>query len=296
MTAILVLLVIAGAGALWLLSRSPRGAPSGLEPVTVARKAPADPACERAYDQIYGGQPILFRIVFGYKDTRPARFVGDRYERNALVAELLKPCPPGRLACGFRRAEGDGELLLKEIRAPRWGVRQIRLEVVHSSAGPDDEENRGDPLQRWRSRHAEAAFLEGMKEARVVLYDGHSRDGGGPDFGPPRLTKGHVDYYWYQLRQPGLERMLSHLKESPRPPKILGLFSCVSTGHFASRIREAAPALGLVTSSQLLYYIDAFRSLIGTLEALLSGYCEQDFQAAVGAGEGSRLENFFGSD
>ena len=58
-------------------------------------------SCRNAYLKLYGRRSIDVRILFGYKDARPARFVGDRYERALFVADLLKPCAPGQIACGF---------------------------------------------------------------------------------------------------------------------------------------------------------------------------------------------------
>lgn len=292
--ALVLLFLVAGAAVAWWAWRI-KGPwrSSGLQPTVSASKEAGDAACRRAFDEIMGREPVLIRVVFGYKDSRPTRFVGDRYERNALVRELIAPCPPGAVACGFRRAADDGETFTKEIGLRSGGRRQVVVEILHSSAGPDDDENRKDPLQAWRSRRAETVFLEGMREARVVLYDGHSRDGGGPDFGPPRLVKEHVDYYWYQLKRPGLERLLARLRETPRAPKLLGLFSCVSSRHFSAELREAAPSLALVTSSELLYYIDAFKGLLGTVGAVLGQACPTDFKQSIGA---SQLENFFETD
>src|SRR5690606_18334478 len=42
-------------------------------------------ACHRAYARLYKNDIVDMRLVFGYKDARPARFVADRYERAAIV-------------------------------------------------------------------------------------------------------------------------------------------------------------------------------------------------------------------
>ncbi|MGZ3689729.1 MAG: hypothetical protein ACXVBW_15600, partial [Bdellovibrionota bacterium] len=39
-----------------------------------------DPSCLSAYQDLYHGNQLNVLVAFGYKDSRPARFVGDRYE------------------------------------------------------------------------------------------------------------------------------------------------------------------------------------------------------------------------
>lgn len=215
-------------------------------------------------------QDVGVRISFGYKDARPARFVGDRYERLYLLQRLLKPCESGEdLACGFERDKRDLNLFTKTVSTENKEKILIRLNITASAASPDDEDNRKNPYQKHLSETALDNFLEGVQSAEAVFYVGHSRDGGGPDFKPPRLTKEHhVAYAWYRKHEPGLNLMLEHLKtdeKKERSPFKLGLLSCVSTQLFEKKIRQATDKVTPVTVPKLIYYSEALEILLKEL-------------------------------
>src|SRR4051812_11465617 len=67
----------------------------------------ASEACRRRYLSFYEKPEIDVKIVFGYKDARPARFVADRYERAVFIQRLVRECKGENFACGFRRGEAD---------------------------------------------------------------------------------------------------------------------------------------------------------------------------------------------
>jgi len=237
----------------------------------------AHPACRNFYTRMFGKPSLEVRIVFGYKDARPARFVADRYEMALLLQRLTAPCAAGREDCGFRwvfRGDADEpEQYSKMVRGPDGNPHRVNLRVQQSSSGADDLTNRANPFQKWQSEAARTAFLEGIRTADVVFYDGHSRLGGGPDFTPPRLTSDdHVDYAHYQSRQPGLANFLQALKESSRL-SVLGLFSCSSTQHFAKKIERSRPGLRLFASEKSLYFSEALDEALGALNELLRMNC-----------------------
>jgi hypothetical protein len=240
-------------------------------------KAPMCPAMKKA---LYSKGTLKIRMIFGYKDARPARFVGDRHERLAFIEKITSVCDPhSKEQCGFVRSHDNSDLFLKKLTI-KGRERRVLLWVINSSVGTDDQENREDPFQVWKSKYAEEAFLTGLSNADVVMYDGHSRFGGGPDFGPPKLTAtGIVDPSSYQSQRPGLTKMISSLKGSVRPKagpfsklKVLGLFSCSSSQHFNEEIHEVSKA-GVVSSKVLMYYSDALRQSLSTLGDVLSGRC-----------------------
>jgi hypothetical protein len=204
------------------------------------------------------GEILDLRVVFGYKDTRPARFVGDRYEANYILMKLEE--------MGFARDPEDDDLLVMSER--RFPPRpEIRLKLVHSSASPDDQANRRNPWQEHLSKAAEEEFVSGLRAASAVFYVGHSRVGGGPDFWPPRLRRdGHVDYDWYKRKKPGMESVLRGLA-GETPLKFLGLYSCSSGPHFEKMVAKAAPQVRLETTSEVLYYVDSLRKVLAGLRA-----------------------------
>jgi hypothetical protein len=197
------------------------------------------------------------RIVFGYKDTRPARYVGDRYERLYLVAKLIQPCVKKEQACGFTRDAEDAESLVKNIARKNKQIR-LRIKIAGSSAGADDAENRRNAYQRTLSENAQRLFLSGLESADVVFYVGHSRDGGGPDFAPPRLAKDNQpDYDFYREQQPGLKAMQKSLHQRAATKKLyLGVFSCSSKEHFGSELPRKKD-WKVMTLSKPVYFMDA---------------------------------------
>lgn len=250
-------------------------------PATVA-PAFEDESCRQLYLSFYRKPKIDLKVVFGYKDARPARFVADRYERAIFIQRLTKECKGSNFACGFTRSLSDSDLLTRTIQGPDGKIREIFLRVIHSSVGPDDDENRFNPLQKWRTRYANLAFLQGLTGGDVVIYNGHSRSGGGPDFEPPRLLKDNeVDYSWYREHQPGFNPIIATLEGAPSSLRLLGLYSCASSKHFLERVRKVKPDLGLITSSKLIYFSDALESSLESISSLLSMKCEGSFRGSL---------------
>lgn len=268
-----------------------------------APHSPKDEKCQAAYRKIFGKPVVDIRVVFGYKDTRPARFVGDRHERLAFVQRILQPCEPGIFACGFTRSEESADLFTREIDGFDGRKVEVQLSIVHSSVASDDAANRADPFQTWQGTHAREIFFNGLAKADVVFYNGHSRFGGGPDFAPPRLTRGgEVDSTFYRAKRPGFSKALEKLrlpakkkKSAGGSLKILGLFSCASSQHFANEIGSNA-AVGLISSRGLIYYADALDNSLAALSALLEMRCQSDFKSAIRndvPARSSQLTGFF---
>lgn len=236
----------------------------------------ANSPCAETYRAFYGDErEIGMTIVFGYKDARPARFVGDRYERALLIQELTK--------LGFARVADDDDLLT--IRMDRG--RRLNLRIVNSAVGPDDRENRATPYQKVRSAEARRAFLDGLARAHAVFYNGHARVGGGPDFAPPRLTRNdHVDYAWYKRHRPGLAQLRSVLAR-PGGAKLVGLFACDAGTHFEDMLSRR-PA---IVADELIYFADSLRVTLETIRNLIAMKCQPDFSPA-----GTRVTRFFSSE
>ncbi len=258
--------------------------------------------CLSTYKRLYDRGVLELRMIFGYKDSRPARFVGDRHERVIFTQHLLRPCNGREEACGFSQSEENSDDFFKIIKGPEGEPIQVRVVVSNSSVSSDDEKNQVDKYQKWKSKETERLFLEGLVKADVVFYNGHSRNGGGPDFFPPLLTAdGHVDYTYYERETPGLVKILKAFIDNNANIKsekiqLLGLFSCASTKHFAEQIIEERPKLGLITSRQLIYYEYAIYNSLAALDSLLQMKCEKDFRSAIRSSsyqKGSQITGFF---
>ncbi len=245
--------------------------------------------------------------------------MGDRHERVYFAQEIVAPCLSNNQACGFSRNPNDSDHFTKKITNLGGKEVLIHLRLLHSSVSADDERNQKDRFQKWHSQRVDNQFRQGLKSADVVFYNGHSRNGGGPDFFPPLLTAdGHIDYTFYEKETPGLKEIVTSITldgktdfgalvvktpladaETPRPAKnlkLLGLFSCASTKHFSDKIKEARPDLALITSQQLIYYVDALKNSLSAVNALLDFQCEKDFRKSLRSSSyqlGSQLNNFF---
>lgn len=217
--------------------------------------------------------PVDIRIAFGYKDTRPTRFVGDAYERLYLISNLIAPCRrPGDFACGFQRDPADGNRLEKVVLRSSAPQRlNIQVKITSAAAGPDDEDNRRNPYQKYLSEIAENNFLNGLREADAVFYIGHSRNGGGPNFAPPILgAKKQVAYNWYQKHRPGLKQMLKALSTKNNESLQLDLLACASTKHFKKTLLKASPGLRLATVPDLIYYSEALETTLKRVSKLIA--------------------------
>ena len=220
-------------------------------------------------------EKIDIRIAFGYKDARPARFVGDRYERVAFIQELTEPCAGFEtLACGFERSIEDGDLLSKLVLTSTGRRLNVNLRVTASSVSPDDDANRKNPFQKEMSKLSKDNFLEGLNGSNATFYVGHSRDGGGPDFSPPQMTRSkHVNYAAYKKNKTGFKLLLKTMaraRHEKKETEVLGLISCASTKLFADKIAAIAPGTRLVTAPQLLYYADSLKMMRKSLSDIIS--------------------------
>lgn len=246
-----------------------------------------DKKCLNFYNKLYSKDSLKIRMIFGYKDTRPARFVGDRHERMAFVRRILRPCKGIRQDCGFVRHPDNADYFMKRVIGPSGNQIRVFLYVVHSSAASDDDANRANPFQQWQSAYSKQAFYGGIETADVVFYNGHSRFGGGPDFDPPRLNKkGEPDVKYYKSQRPGFQMVEDKLADRSMMENldtglhVLGLFSCASSQHFGKSITKNYDT-GLISNSSLIYYADALDNSLASLSSLLEMRCQKDFKRAL---------------
>ncbi len=255
--------------------------------------------CTKAYSALTKDGVLFITVAFGYKDSRPLRFVGDRYERAAFVDLLLKPCEGSEVVCGFALDPGNPEFFTKKLIWYDKKERFIQIEVLASSIGPDDEWNRKSRIQKWNSDRSRRLFRRAITKSDIVFYNGHSRTGGGPDFFPPRIhASGGVQYKHYKDAQPGFTELLEDLERAKgaRQPRLLGLFSCASSHHFLQLLLHAKPKVGVIASQALLYQTDAMENMVAALTAVLKGECEPRFNERLRSKDptmGSKIYGFF---
>ena len=249
---------------------SPTAAPT--QPVG-ARSSAA--VCTSRVRELSQKKTLVIVYVFGYKDTRPARFVGDRYEKLQLVQRLTRSCDDEQYLCEFERSAKDAYIFEKQItRGPE--TQKIILQLVSSSASEDDDENRRQPWQEWQSLRARQSLLRGLQQADIVFYNGHSRSGGGPDFAPPVLNRTQeVDYSYYRLEKTQFKILLDALRKSKAHPTLVGLFSCRAEDLFGSQLEAVNQRVTLLAAPHLISYQEALHDSVYALEAILGNQCEK---------------------
>jgi hypothetical protein len=250
--------------------------------------AAPDNRCIQRYLKIYENPIVDMRLVFGYKNNDLTGGVDDGTMRGAVIDRLTAPCPPAAanvFACGFRRDRDDAEIFYKDVVSPRGERRLVKLAIVQSSYSNRDSQNRKEnqQAQERQSAHARQIFLDGLKSADVVLYNGHSRDSGGPDFSPAVLNAaGHTNYAWYHTHRVGLNDMTQALKKPGKhTASVIGLLSCYSERFFYHHLKQLAPDSGFLMTRGYSWWPDEPATIIGALNGLLGQVCEPGFSKGV---------------
>lgn len=224
----------------------------------------------------YGISPSLDIVVF-----------------NVLRGFLKAPCNPnsGQVLCGFsEQGEASKGLVVLSKNINLLGQRvTARITLTQASASESFVQNKSNlkDRQQFLTQQSEQNYFGGIGSADIVFYNGHSRNGGGPDFNPPVLTRDlHVDYKgYYEVRRIGIKRVLDLIKKGGNKDQILGFFSCYSQKHFYRDLLAANPKQKLVLSADTIDYLDTLVASSGYLEGLLRGYCGQDLADIAKQGE-----------
>lgn len=260
--------------------------------------------CLRTYNEFYKIKPrksqetqqdaeIDVRISIGYLDDRlvGGDVVDDWYVGPLIRDQLTTPCrAAANSACGFEQDADDAAVFRKrlEMIGPdgQKRFRYVKLRIFRSSAGPSDSANQSAEKREEQKQITESArefFADSLQHGDMVLYIGHGRSGGGPDFGPPK-TRGQkppiTDLDWYRKNHPGRDLMYQALKETSTPPKILGIFACYAKEYFTKDLRQVAPNTGLVLSGNTEFFSETGQAL-AMLDSVLGRRCENEFKAAL---------------
>lgn len=253
--------------------------------------------CIKRYQELLKDQILDIRIPLGYFDwTTGAEVIseGSNYGFSpsldlgifyALQNLLLTPCS-GRLRfCGFKRDRQNSLLLVKNINIHGQNT-QVLISMHHASITELLAINLYDKRkqQMENTSFMDDFFTDSLKNADAVFYLGHSRNGGGPDFAPPVFVPGKnkVDYKgYYQVRKPGLNKMLRALNGSTPKTPVIGLMSCASREHFLQMLRKIAPNSGVISSRDVLTVDHVFTATIGAIDALLRGQCQKSFYQSI---------------
>ena len=249
--------------------------------------------CSQQVIDIRADGKIDILVAFGYMDVSNGQQFKDTGNylygpgdvldidaKNALRSLLKSPCPSAKkiFACGFR---GNGDTLQKKIK-DRWSKTRLKVTVtlLSPSVTGVDAINVSSKAsqQEKKSQQAKQQFLQALTNKDAVLYLGHARSGGGPDFYPPVLkSNGKVDYSYYKSKKEGIRSMLGALEQTSTPASVIGVLACNSTGLFSASIKKRAPNSILVTAADLFDYNDILPTGYAMLEAIVSQRCASEF-------------------
>lgn len=255
--------------------------------------------CTTFHDRSTKDGLIDIRYALGYFDDSTGesfRWAGYDWGKSVSLDEgvwmairtvLMSPCSNNsRRLCEFRELTSasekvrNGETVLTRSMEVQGRLVEVRFTLTHASASPFYDRNLG-PLRSKQERYtkvSEENFFGGLRSADYVFYMGHARNGGGPDFNPPRLmANGKPNYLgYYRKAFPGLSRMVKEIKSSGNKDVTLGLFACDSKLHFHRRLLANNKNQSMILTlggEGMLDYTDTMMVSLGYLEGLLRGGC-----------------------
>lgn len=270
-----------------------------------ASQAPAQGqrSCEAFYQPMVTDGILDIRYALGYFDHSTGEEILDqginRGYSPSLDIEVFKglnnawtaPCTGNLKLCGFTAIgsiESGKIFFQKSLRLHGQDIL-ARITLTQASASDSFVLNKTELAERQKrlTEQSEDNYFGGLEKADIVFYNGHSRDGGGPDFNPPVLNSKNKTNYsgYYQVKQPGFKRMIKALRANPNKDIVVGLFSCFSKLHFYDAFVRYNPKQRMILSSDTIMYLDTLRGSVGYLEGILRGTCGDELSQMARQGD-----------
>lgn len=251
--------------------------PSGYTPQTVNN-------CSRFFGPLRQKSTIRVEYFVGYADDYRDK-VRDGDEVSALRAFLLTPCfddKKDRL-CGFRGIPNVINLYFKDIVWYDQSTKRIEINLRNSSISDSDRSNRQNPEQIAKSKLVRNEFIQAIKSGDLIMYSGHSRFGGGPDFSPV-LYKNHAEFKedtsYYLKNKLGLNDMLTALAAREQSPWLIFMGSCDSRNHFAKPFSLAKNApVNTILADDSVDESQSQKAGLRILDLLVNQKCPESFNS-----------------
>lgn len=253
----------------WLMFNSYAFADQKAGPIAQAN-------CQKEYLELFSGDEMSMTVVFGYDDDSYHK-TKDQKSLAIFVNTLTTKCSNwSQKMCGFTIQSTNPHIMTRKTFGPDGKVKTLKVIADATSVSDDDKANRLNSNQKKQTQKIRDLYSDGIQNSNVVFYQGHSRDGGGPSFAPPKLrADGHVDYNWYHNNQPDKQFMLDALAKIPNKSRIMGLASCSSIRWFSESIGNAAPATGIIGTDST-FYTGHFEETLPIMENIFSYKCLTD--------------------
>ncbi len=244
--------------------------------------------CTGHFAPVYQQNHISIAMVFGYEDFADEGYdlSGDDLRFESFVRKITAKCQnSNESACEFTRVTHPSQAIQTFKRVLFVGDHYIEFAITtaYSSYSYANSKNKTIYAEQQAAKTAETEglFLDSLIHSDVVLYSGHSRDGGGPDFAPPVQfgSNGGVNYGWYHANRPGWKKMESALSSDSSQMKLLGLFSCLSSAHFSAGLKKLLPDSQFILSTSLVNNSMSAPTLTLLFDHILQGKCLNDLQS-----------------
>jgi hypothetical protein len=239
--------------------------------------------CIATWSDFYSKPEIDIRYVFGYGDDSNDSVVDDILTRQLFVDRVMSACESNVRVCGFTRSKDHADLFEKTVKGPTGEEHKIKLRLTASSNSTSNKINEAfSQEQKEKSENAKKVFHSGIGEADMLMYVGHARGGGGPDFSPARRkADGKIDYDHYSKNKPGLKDLTDALTLARKTPKIMGFLACNSE-RWRDRLVRMAPKSGLILSSTDNIAAEAaLAQAYSALDSVLWQRCEKSFNGSM---------------
>ena len=236
--------------------------------------------CQKFYSELFLKDEISVNLAFGFENTNlKDDFAKDKIRKNLVIEKLTSKCDlqsNSNKICDFQRTD-DEDVLVKQLRLENGTSKKMTINLKSPMKFKSMSEVYANiDEQNKESEKIKDFFENSIESADIAFYLGHSRIGGGPDFFPPVTdSSGHVNYEYYKTNQGGIDSLLEKLKNrKSRNLKVLGIFSCDSDKHFASKISKIAPELNLITTKRVINHVEGLLGALSSLNSILNGYCQ----------------------
>jgi hypothetical protein len=235
--------------------------------------------CDFFYNPI-NKKNIKLDYFAGYADNI-RDLIRDPIEINALRAFLLRPCSltSEDQSCGFQLNPNNPFFLFKSVKNLNNSSVLFEIELHDSAYTTSDKINRISSEQIVKSEKTRADFKQAISSSDVVIYSGHSRFGGGPDFFPEVFNKeGHEIPSYYLKEKNGLNDILDGFKNRINSKLfLLFLGSCDSKKHFLPSFKKATKTSEyFILSKSEINESDFHYEFLKMLHMLLNKKCPQD--------------------
>ena len=255
--------------------------------------------CTNFYDKIAGDGVVRIHLSFGYFDDSESESVqvdfknlghnssSDQAFYMVMIKGLTGRCKGDMQACRFTEV-APGKLV-KRVRSPEGKDVTFEITAEYSSLTPYYQVNTVDRAseQRQKSEANRQSFMNALRTDDAVFYLGHSRNGGGPDFLPPRLmANGHPNYHgYYQPEHPGFNDLLAGIRARGEAPPLLAMYSCMSEAWFGAKLYSLSPHSSYIfsQSDKLSGMNEHFQAAFATIDGLTRFQCAQGMQDEVRA-------------